>query len=126
MNRWRTLLILAVVTAGAVALAYSTSTRDGGVARSGELVFPDLLERVNDVATVTVLSEGETFDVVQESGRWVVPAKGGYPANPDTVHLLMVGAASLERVEPKTANPDLYSRLGLEDPSGFFVPDPEG
>ena len=30
---------------------------------------------------------------------------------------LVIGVARLKRIEPKTSNPDLYSKIGLDDPS---------
>jgi hypothetical protein len=117
MTKGRTFVALAVVTVVAVALAVVAQRRDEAPPRAGELVFPGLLERVNEARTITGMAGGETFNVELEDGRWVVREKGGYRADPDKVHLLVVGAAGLRRIEPKTSNPDLYHRLGLEDPA---------
>ena len=34
------------------------------------------------------------------------------------MHKLLLGAAGMKRVEPKTSNPELYPKLWLEEPSG--------
>ncbi len=117
MSRASTLMLLAVVTAVAVAAAFVSQRREAAIPSAGEPLLPGLLERVNDVRLISGLSAGEPFNVELSDGRWVVREKDGYPADADRVHLLLVGAASLRRIEPKTANPDLYPRIGLEDPS---------
>jgi hypothetical protein len=46
---------------------------------------------------------------------WVVPAKADYPADQGVVNKLLKALAEARKVEPRTANPELYGRLGLAD-----------
>ncbi len=113
----RGFLALVAVTAVVVAGAVLTLKRDAPVPEAGALVFPDLLSRVNEAARVEVTSAGETFRLERDGSAWGAPARAGYPLVPDKVHSLLVGAAGLERLEPKTADPVRFEELGLRDPT---------
>ena len=109
---------LLVLAAALVVFAAYSLKQGETIPQSGDALFPGLLERIPDIARVDVVSEGQSF-VLQDSGdgRWVAPDRGGFALNADKVHQLLVGAAGLERIEPKTSKPELYARLGVEDPS---------
>ena len=119
MRRTRSLLLLAGVTLAALiaALALDTETGDSAIPGEGEFVFPDLLSHVDEVRRVRAVSGGETFTLAHDGERWTMPERDGYRAVPDKIHKLVVGAAGLERREPKTSDPARYSRLGLDDPA---------
>lgn len=124
----RTLAILAAVTvvvaAGALLV---TAGGDRSHARKVPLpaLFADITERVNDVASITV-HKGEE-KVVVERGRsagdaddtngWVVASKGGYPAKFDQVKISLMSVADVDDPTPKTADPSLHARIGVEDPA---------
>ena len=118
MRGTRSVLILAVATLVAVGAVFfverESSTEDHG----GEAVFPALLEQVNSVDRVRVTGNEGAFTLARDGDRWVVEEKERYAADPDRVHKLLLGAAGMKRVEPKTSNPELYPKLWLEDPSG--------
>ena len=118
MRGGRSILVLAVVTAVAVGAVLSIDREPGAVAGSGALVFPALLDRVNDVARIRVTGNEGTFTLARDGEIWVVEEKERYPAEPDMMHNLILGAAGLRRVEPKTSNPEHYPKLRLEDPAG--------
>ena len=118
MRGARSVLILAIVTlvaVGAVMLVdRGSSTTDHG----NEIVFPALLEQVNSVVRVRVTGNEGKFTLARDGDTWVVEEKERYAADPDRVHKLLLGAAGMKRIEPKTSNPELYPKLWLEDPSG--------
>ena len=118
MRGGRSILVLAVVTVVAVGAVLSIDREPGAVAGSGALVFPALLDRVNDVARIRVTGNEGTFTLARDGEIWVVEEKERYPAEPDMMHNLILGAAGLRRVEPKTSNPEHYPKLRLEDPAG--------
>lgn len=113
--RGKPLLILIVLTAVIAVAAVMVREDRGTVAGAGEPLFPALLDRVNDITTVVGVGGGETFTLVREGDRWLVAEKSGFPANQDEARKLVLGAARLTRVEPKTSNPDLYGKIGLDD-----------
>lgn len=53
--------------------------------------------------------------LVREAGGWVLPDKEGYPAATQPLGDLLRGLAEAEKVEARTANPQLHARLGLSD-----------
>ena len=119
MKRIRSLVILAVVALAAVvaSVVVETETGDSAIPGEGELVFPDLLSRVDEVRRIRAVSGGDAFTLAHDDERWTMPERDGYRAVPDKIHKLVVGAAGLERREPKTSDPARYSRLGLDDPA---------
>ena len=118
MRRIRSLIFLAVVAVAAVVAALSLETRtgDSAIPGEGELVFAGLLSKLDEVRRVRVVSGGESFTLAHDGERWTMPERDGYPAVADKIHKLVVGAAGLERREPKTSDPARYTRLGLDDP----------
>ena len=117
MRGARSILILAAVTAIVVGAVLSVDREPSTAARSGEIVFPGLLDQVNSVVRVRVTGNEGKFTLTQDRDTWVVEEKERYAADPDRVHKLLLGAAGMKRVEPKTSNPELYPKLWLEDPS---------
>lgn len=113
--RTKALLILILLTT-AVAVAAVMARRDtGDVAGAGKPLFPALLDNVNDITTVVGIGAGETFTLVRDGDRWEVSEKHNFPADQDKARQLILGTARLTRIEPKTSNPDLYERIGLDD-----------
>ena len=117
MRGARSILILAAVTAIVVGAVLSVDREPSTAARSGEIVFPGLLDQVNSVVRVRVTGNEGKFTLTRDRDTWVVEEKERYAADPDRVHKLLLGAAGMKRVEPKTSNPELYPKLWLEDPS---------
>lgn len=115
MRNTKTLVILGVVTLAVVLAAVFSRKESTAIPRQGEPLFPNLMASINETAEVVGMSKSETFTLTRRDGRWVVKEKSGYPADTDKVHEFLVGAAQLRRVEPKTRNPDLYHKLGVED-----------
>ena len=119
MRRARSLAVLAGVTLAVVIAAAAVKVRTGGgaIPGEGELTFPGLLPRVDEVRRIRAVTGGETFTLAHDGTQWTMAERDGYRVLADKVHKLVVGAAGLERLEPKTADPALYPRLGLGDPS---------
>lgn len=118
MRGARAVLTLAVVTLAAVGAVLFVERGSDTAEHGGEIVFPALLEQVNAVARVRVTGNEGPFTLVRDGDTWVVEEKERYPADPDRVHRLLLGAAGMKRIEPKTSNPERYPKLWLEDPSG--------
>ncbi|MCS6931771.1 MAG: DUF4340 domain-containing protein [Acetobacteraceae bacterium] len=78
--------------------------------------FPGLAERLARAATIEVARHDGRTTLRRDGERWTIAERGGYPARPERVRELLVGLAELRLTEPRTANPDLLPRLGVEDP----------
>lgn len=113
--RTSTLMALAAVTAGTVAAAVWSSVPPAGEPAAGPL-FPGLDRRINEVAAVEVVRSGGAVTVTRGPAGWTVQQKGGYPADADAVKRTVVALAEATAVEARTARPDLYPRIGVEDP----------
>lgn len=125
MNQ-KTLFSLGAVALVATGAALFVLARDGAPAeaRSGDRssLFPELRGRVNDVARITIEGGGSDLALERKDGAWGLPDKGGYPVEIDKVKALVVGLCELSRLEEKTSDPALYSKLDVQDPGGADVP----
>ncbi len=119
-NAW---LGLGIVTVVAVAAAvYTASMRESGVVAtglsnaSGEKLFDDLDKRVNDVHAIAFRTASASWRVTRhDDGSWTMPERADYPASADKAKKTIVAFADLAVVEPKTAKPELYERIGVRD-----------
>ena len=117
MQRYRTLVVLAVVVAVAAAAAVLVQREDTGIEKSGEKLLPGLLEQLGAVSRIESTHKGETVTLTLADGSWSVAERDGYRAERSEVRGLLVGAAELVRVEPKTSRPESYAKLELGDPA---------
>ncbi|MCC7160064.1 MAG: DUF4340 domain-containing protein, partial [Ignavibacteria bacterium] len=96
----------------------STAPGSGNAATAVGAKFADTLAaRVNDVAEITVQAAGKETSIKRDGTRWVVPARGNYPADPDKVRDAVLSVAEMTVSEIKTQKPENYSFLGVQDPS---------
>ncbi|MHC5209989.1 MAG: DUF4340 domain-containing protein [Planctomycetota bacterium] len=111
-------LVVVTILAGVAAWAVSGSgpTDDVGTGQSVRML-PRLFEGLNDVRSLTVVGPEERFTVERVDDGWVMQEKGGHPVRYESVKGTLMALAELRRMEPKTSNPELYSRLGVEDPT---------
>ena len=112
----RTVAILAaalVVMLALVIFGQRTSAPMG----SGSALAPDLAAAVGDLERVTVVkANGETVATLEKRpDNWVVTDKHGYVANATKLRQALTALEEAKIVEQKTANPELYARLGVED-----------
>lgn len=114
----RTLMVLGLATAAAVAGAGWALNRGPEVRTeiaTGGPLFPDLMNRVNDVTRIDLASSKGTATVARDGERWVVLQKDGYPADPNLAKAAVVGIAQATIVDARTALPELYDRIGVQD-----------
>jgi len=112
----KTLGILAGITIVVIVVAVFLNQETTKPLSQGRgLVFPELMAKINDVTELIIESTEETVTLVRQENRWGVKEKDHYPAALDKVKGSLVGMAELRFREPKTRNPDLYEKLGLQD-----------
>lgn len=104
--------------------AGSTSASPASAGSKDTKLLPDLAKKIDDAAEITILHNGTTSVLKKADGAWVMPEKGGFPVKPDLVRKLLVSLADLGRLEPKTSQPDLYAKLGVEEPATTPAPPP--
>ncbi len=108
-------VLAALAVVGLVAALFVTREPDTQLPKSGELLFPLLLEEVNDVQEMIVTTHEETVTLVKAQDHWGVKEKSSYPADMEKVTKAIVGLAEIRILEPKTQTPELYEKLGLQD-----------
>jgi len=109
------LAVAAMLSAGIAAAAYIQNHRSPSTAGAGERLLPDLVQKANEVAEITVTSASGSLALRAKDGEWVI-ADSGYPADRGKVADLVVQLAQLTRIEPKTDNPGKYALLEVEAP----------
>ena len=115
-NRNLKFLAGALVVLVAVMLVLQSGKRRDSVA-DGELLFPGLKGGLNEVTSVTVSRNDGEVVLATDGETWTIAARDGYPASVDKIRTLLLAIADARIVERKTANPDLYDQLGVEDPA---------
>lgn len=78
-------------------------------------VFPGITPRLANAARIEIRRHDGTVTLEQRDGVWGIAEKSHYPARADRVREVFTGLAELRLVEERTGNPELFSRLGLED-----------
>ncbi|MEM7254163.1 MAG: DUF4340 domain-containing protein [Pseudomonadota bacterium] len=117
MRASKTFIILAVITVAVVAAAYFTPRQESTIGRAGEPLFPGLDQQLQEAAKIVATSAGEVVNLTREGDAWTVSERAGYAANQQEITELLIGTASLKRVEPKTAKPENYETLEVDDPT---------
>ncbi|MEQ8659812.1 MAG: hypothetical protein RLW62_03250, partial [Gammaproteobacteria bacterium] len=107
---------LALVTLVVIAGAWKvTQDKAPQTEVSRSQLYAGLLDRLNDIERVR-LTNGDTETVLARAGeRWLLASKDGYPADGSAVRRAVLQVAGLRVVEPKTASPERYARLGVQD-----------
>lgn len=82
----------------------------------GEPLLPDLMEKINDVEVVSIEHGGQTLTFLRNTdGNWTLMEENGYPADKERIRNMLLGLSHLEKIEPKTALPEFYPDLHVED-----------
>ncbi len=77
--------------------------------------FPDLINRVNDIARIEIRTRNQNTVLSNQGEGWVIENRSRYPALFEKVKGAVMAVAGLEILEGKTKNKELYPRLGVED-----------
>jgi len=109
------LLAATLVIGALVILLPGRTSKDSEI--EVQTLLPGLAEQVNNVDEVQVITAGNlTVATLQRKhDRWVVAEFQDYVANWPDLRELLAALARARIVEPKTANPEYFSRLGVSD-----------
>jgi|GEM_PF-323904 len=80
-------------------------------------LFPGLADQIQNIAKVDIKTRENEILLAEKDGQWVVLNHGGYPAKVNRLKPLVIAISKLKIREAKTANPELYPRLQVEDVS---------
>jgi hypothetical protein len=119
MMTMRSFLVLAGLTGVALVAAIFVLAWDSTpatVVGDREPAFPELVKRINDVGAIEITTGAHRFTVTGEGDDWGIEEKNGYAVKRETVRNFVLEIANLRLVEGKTAIPDRYTHLQVEDP----------
>ena len=105
---------------GAAAITGALYLRPPGqvsVTGQGELVFPGLAEQLPDATRVSIIGASGSVLMVRQTDHWSIADRDFYPAQTPKLRQLFAGLADLRLREPRTADPALFARLGVDDPT---------
>jgi len=106
--------VLIAILAG---VALSQRARDTGPSFEPQALVPGLADVVNNIGEVMVETREDAFHARRtEDGDWIIVERNDFPANIAMVRSAAVGMSELQAVEPRTAQPNLFARLGLVAP----------
>ncbi|MCW8846385.1 MAG: DUF4340 domain-containing protein [Gammaproteobacteria bacterium] len=111
-------MVLLVLALAALAFAgwMSQHRAQSGDLYSGPLL-PGLSEQINQVTGLVLRdSQGRQVSIRLNDGFWGIEEKQGYPADAGKLRSALLILADAQVLEVKTSRPDMYSRLGVEDP----------
>ena len=113
----RKLLILSLITIAVImAATFTAKWHAPQTTITKEILFPELANRINDIAAITIKGNKRTVELKRQDELWVLASSGNYPALINKVRAMVINMADFRLLEEKTGNPAMYSRLGVEDP----------
>lgn len=114
-----------LVTLGVITVAagwfFGTAMTPGeqSTVASGKLMFPDLAPRLRDATKVEITQQGkQTVIEKRPDGAWGVASMHDYRVQEAKLRGLLTALTELRLAEPRTSDPALFNRLGVDDPNG--------
>lgn len=118
----RNLLILLVLGIAALAGGWYFGTVTTPVehrsVNAGELMFPDLAEKLQTATRIEVVHQGKPLVIERKGEHWGLADRAGYPVPENKLRSMLTALTELRLVEPRTADPTEFATLGVEDPDG--------
>lgn len=96
--------------------AYNANPREDG----GALLLPDLKQQVDTLQSIRITKAGNVAvaTISRSEKTWSVEERANYAADPAKLRSLLQALVEAQRIEKKTARPELYARLGVEPIEG--------
>lgn len=78
-------------------------------------LYPDLIDRLNDIGRVHVRSADKESILVRDGDVWKLESRDGYPAAFTDIKRTILQIADLDVIDAKTSLQDNYKQIGVED-----------
>ena len=114
MNR-KSFSYLLIVTALVVIAAFWVGSKSENKDQSGQKLFPDLAQHINDVSEISGTTNEGTFTLLRQDNNWVVKESSNYGSDKVVVQNFLRGVNNLKRLQAKTSNPELYKKIELQE-----------
>lgn len=110
------LAITVLVLGGGLWMSHRQSAATDTQTANGALV-PNLAAKLNEVSAIKVTGANAVViaDLKRADNGWVVAGKSDYPADISRVREFLIKLSEAKLREAKTAKPENYARLGVED-----------
>jgi Domain of unknown function (DUF4340) len=110
------LLVVTVIASAVAGVTVLQEPAAAPVHYGDEPAFPALRANPDAVAKIVLTTPDGTFTLVRETGdRWSAAERFGYAVDGKRVRDLVVALADMRLIEAKTALPERYSRIEVED-----------
>ncbi len=81
-------------------------------------LFPGLAANENKVVSISIETKDKSFNVARtQDGKWVLPGKDNFPADPNVVKSTVLALAETKLIEERTKLASWHKRLDLDLPS---------
>ena len=109
--------LTAVTVIVIVAAAFSTLDHYGAVQTVGseQRVFPNLIDKLNDVAEIEVKLHDKSFLMKRKDDKWMMTNRNNHPVRQEKVSKALIQLSQLNLYEPKTKMERWYPRIDVED-----------
>lgn len=109
---WLVVTVVTVVLTVIVGIGNETASFD---LVKREPVFASLREAPDSATRIEVKSRFGEFTMNKSGEGWVTPDRNDYPIDEGDIRRLLVGLSDMRYVERKTANPDRFYRLEVQE-----------
>ena len=110
------LVTLVVVTLVVVLASYIVLEVKTPDEKQPSHLYPQLADKLTEINKIELTNADHTLSLSREDSTWKVDQLDGYPALLEKIKSTLVGVSDLKIVAKKTDNPDLYPKLGVEEP----------
>ncbi len=77
------------------------------------LLFPELLENINDIDEIVVAAAGDRLTLIRQDGIWLLKESDYYPAQMQMIQSLLVALSQTRKIDPITQDADHFHALGV-------------
>jgi len=117
MNRTTLRLLGFVVAVLVTALLLLELNNAGDMPDTGTPLLPELRSVANEVNSITITRSGQpTVNLSRIESSWVIPDRSNYTADIGKIRDVLLAMTESSVIEPKTTNPALHARLGVDAP----------
>ena len=111
------ILLISVVIVGSAGYYFIASDSQESSSSGNSYLLPGLARNLDDVTKVALYGGGDILlaDICKCEQGWVVTNLGGYPADLEMLRYTLFNLAEARLTGKKTANPENYRKIGVED-----------
>lgn len=108
-------LVLAAAALIAGGAYYVTREKAPSTEVENALLYPGLLDRLNDSRSIEIKGADDAFTLKRDAGQWAMVERDGFPVRGEMAKAALVQLADLRIRERKTSKPANYAELGVTD-----------